>query len=149
MKSCFMFGHRDCPDNMLPEIEKTIEQYYAAYDVRCFYVGNRGNFDRLAAIAVKKIKKKCADVKLFLLLAHHPSERKVFLQEGFDNSFYPPIEHVPPKYTIVRANQYMIEVVDTTICYVKHFGNARNLMQHANKRGMVCKNVAEGEKEKR
>ena len=68
MKSCFMFGHRDCPDSMLPEIEKTIEEYYTTYGVRWFYVGNRGNFDRLGAMAVKKMKKKLRP-RLFMLTA--------------------------------------------------------------------------------
>ena len=145
MKSCFMFGHRDYPDSMLPEIEKTIEEYYTTYGVRWFYVGNRGNFDRLGAMAVKKMKKKHADINLFLLLAYHPSERAVVLSEGFDNSFYPPMETVPKQYTIVKANQYMIDNADTILCYVVHFGNARNLMEYAKKgkRQIICTNIAE------
>lgn len=36
LKSCFLFGHSDCPDTMLPKIEKTIENHYLNFNVRYF-----------------------------------------------------------------------------------------------------------------
>jgi hypothetical protein len=69
------------------------------------------------------------------------------LTDEFDNSYYPPLENVPRKYAIVRANQYMIDTADSIICYVKHIGNTRNLLEYAQRRqkkeGIVIENVAE------
>lgn len=45
MKSCFMFGHADCPDDMLPRIEAAIEEFYMQREISAFYVGDRGRFD--------------------------------------------------------------------------------------------------------
>lgn len=146
MKSCFMFGHSDCPDTMLPKIEEAIEHYYSRYRVTDFYIGNRGRFDRLAAAAVRNAKQRHPDIRMYLLLAYHPSERPVDLWGGFDGTFYPPLESVPRPYAIIRANQHMIDTTDFLICYVKHFGNTRNLLEYTQRRkkeGIHIENVAE------
>lgn len=144
-KSCFMFGHSDCPVKALPKIEQAIDLCYKD-GVRDFYVGNRGAFDQLAAGAVGKAKQKYPDIQLQLVLAYHPGERQVFLGKGFDSSFYPPLEGVPRPYAIVRANQYMTDTADHLICYVCHPGNARNLLhyaQHKKSGAPMIHNVAE------
>lgn len=147
MKSCFMFGHADCPDNMLPRIEQAIEHYYSQYGITDFYIGNRGRFDSLAATAVKRMKQQYSDIKLYLLLAYHPGERPVDPWDGFDGSYYPPLEGVPRPYAIVRGNQYMVDNADCLICYVKHMGNTRNLLEYARKRKekSTIENVAENQ----
>lgn len=145
MKSCFMFGHADCPDNMLPKIEEAIVNCYSK-GVTVFYVGSRGRFDSLAATAVKRVKQQHSDIRLYLLLAYHPGERPVDLWGGFDGSYYPPLENVPRPYAIVRGNQYMVDNSDYLICYVKHIGNTRNLLEYAQRRkkeGVHIENVAE------
>ena len=134
MKSCFIFGHGICSEDILPQLEQTIEKYVLEANIGIFYVGNRGDFDRLAAAAVKTVKNRIPDIQLHLLLAYHPAERPVVLSEGFDNSFYPPLENVPRVYSIVRANRYMVDAADAIICYVKHPGNARNLLEYAQRR---------------
>ena len=145
MASCFMFGHSDCPDSMLPKIEQAIETYYIKQGVTDFYVGSRGRFDGLAATAVKRAKQIHTDIRLFLVLSYHPAERPVDLWGGFDGSYYPPLEGVPRPYAIVRSNQYMIDTSDYLICYVKHIGNTRNFLEYARKRKAddVITNIAE------
>ena len=147
MKSCFMFGHADCPDDMLPKIEAAIEEFYVRQGVSVFYVGDRGRFDSLAATAVKRAKLSHPDIQLHLLLAYHPGERAVNLTDGFNGSYYPPLEGVPRQYAIVRANKFMIGCADSLICYVKHLGNAEKLLEYALKRqqkeGITIENVAE------
>lgn len=146
MKSCFMFGHADCPDSILPKIEEAIETCYS-HGVTDFYVGNRGRFDSLAATAAKRVKQRHPHIQLFLLLAYHPAERTVDLSDGFDGSYYPPLEGTPRQYTIVKANRYMVNTADALICYVCHIGNTRNLLEYAERRqkkdGVVIENLAE------
>lgn len=146
VKSCFMFGHADCPDSMLPRIEEAVDRCYSKYGITAFYVGNRGRFDRLAAAAVKHAKQQYPDIALYLLLAYHPAEHPVDPQSGFDGSYYPPLEHIPRQYAIVKTNQYMVDAADWLICYVTHPGNTRNLLEYAQKSrkgGTPIENVAE------
>lgn len=140
MKSCFLFGHADCPVQVLPKLEQSIESAISN-GVLNFYVGNRGAFDRLAATAVKRAKKKFPEVRLYLLLAYHPAERPQELSEGFDGTYYP-LEKTPPRqFAIVRANEAMLRQVDSVICYVCHAGNTRKLLelaQNREKRGAIA-----------
>ena len=147
MASCFLFGHANCPDSILPTLEQTIEDCYTKYNIRCFYVGNRGHFDRLATTAVKHVKQHYNDIRLYLLLAYHPAERAVDLSPGFDGSYYPPLENIPRQFAIVHANQHMVKTADFIICYVKHPGNTRRLLEYAQRKQKTTpfpiKNIAE------
>ena len=132
---------------MLPRIEEAVEYVYSKYGVADFYIGSRGKFDHLAAAAVQRLKRRHRGIRMYLLLAYHPGERTVDLRSVFDGSFYPPLEDVPRRYAIVRANQYMAETSDFLICYVAHNGNARNLLEYVQRRRKECvhlENVAEG-----
>ena len=130
-KSCFLFGHADTPESILPVIENAVEKQYSKYGIKDFYVGNRGNFDKLAARAIRNVKQNYSDMRLYLVLAYHPAEREPDLWGGYDNSHYPPIEKTPRTYAIVKANQHMIDTADSIICFVKHLGNTRNLLEYA------------------
>ena len=134
MKSCFMFGHSNCPDSMLSRIQQAIEYYYLRHGITDFYIGNRGRFDSIAATAVQNVKKQHPDIRMYLVLAYYPSERPVDLWGGFEGSFYPPLENTPRQFAIVKANQYMVDTTDFFICYVKHIGNTRNLLAYARRR---------------
>ena len=142
-----MFGHATTPYDAIAQIEAAAERQYRQYGIRVFIVGNRGNFDYRSATAIKHLKQKYTDISLLLLLNYHPAERPVHLPEGFDNSYYPPLGKVPRQYAIVRANKYMIDTADSIICYVKHIGNSRNLLEYAvlrqRKEGIIIENVAE------
>ena len=136
VKCCFLFGHATTPYDTLVRIEAAAEKQYNEQGIRTFIVGNRGNFDSYAATAIKRLKQKHDDITLLLLLAYHPAERPVHLTEGFDNSYYPPIENVPRQYAIVRANKYMVDTADSIICYVNRIGNTRKLLEQAERRQM-------------
>ena len=146
-KVCFLFGHATTPYDAIAKIEAAAERHYLEHGIRTFIVGNRGSFDGYAATAIKALKQRHNDVSLLLLLAYHPGERAVDLSDGFDNSYYPPLEGIPRQYAIVRANKYMVDTADSIICYVKHIGNTRSLLEYAQRRqkkeGIIIENVAE------
>ena len=145
MKTCFLFGHQDAPDGLRPRIEAAVEYHFTELGVRQFIAGGYGNYDRMAAGAVKAVKQRHSDICLTLLLPYHPAERPIETPPGFDGTLYPEgMESVPRKYAIVRANQYMIKNADTVICYVKHFGNTGALLEQAQKRSdLYVQNLAE------
>lgn len=135
MKSCFFIGHRDAPAEIFPAIVEAVEDHIITYAVTEFTVGNYGSFDRMAARAVIDAKKKYPQITLSLLIPYHPAERAVELPLGFDNLFYPPqMEHVPRRLAIVRANNYMLAHVDHLIAYAPYPGNARKLVEQADKK---------------
>lgn len=129
MKSCFLFGHSDAPQDIQSAIEAALERQYLNHGIRQYYVGAYGVFDSMAASALKAAKKRYQEISLYLLLPYHPAERLMETPEGFDGTFYPPLEKVPRRYAIVRANRYMIETCDSIICYVSRIGNTRALLE--------------------
>lgn len=145
MKTCFLFGHRDAPYDLLPRIKTAVEYHYSQLGIHQFIVGGYGNFDRIARSAVKTVKQHHSDINLLLLIPYHPATRSTEVPPGFDGTFYPEgMENVPKKFAIVRANQYMVKNADTIICYVKHFGNTRALLEQAQKRSdLYVQNLAE------
>lgn len=133
MNSCFFIGHTDTPEAVFAQLTQTVESLILKENVRYFYVGGYGNFDRLAAMVVKRLKKSYPFILLMLVLPYHPSERPVPVPEGFDGTYYPEgMETIPKRYAIVRANRKMVETVDWLIAYVWHpASNSRSLLEYA------------------
>ncbi|MGN1154700.1 MAG: hypothetical protein ACI4TK_00835 [Agathobacter sp.] len=135
-KSCFFIGHREATEKLCPSLERAIEQHIMEYGVTEFIVGSYGGFDRLAASAVIRAKKKHPQITLTLLLPYHPAERPVPKSDGFDSTFYPPnMERVPRRLAIIRANRYMVDHAEYLIAYAWHpASNSRELLEYALKR---------------
>ena len=114
-------------------LSQTVEQHIVKCGVTDFFVGHYGRFDALATLAVKGAKQRHSAVTLTLLLPYHPFDRPIPIPEGFDSTFYPPgMESVPKRFSIVRANQWMIDHSTHLIAYVRHpVSNAQNLLAYA------------------
>ena len=135
-KSCFFIGHREADEQLVPRLELVIDRLISEENVRYFYVGGYGEFDRIAATAVKREKQKYPDITLMLVLPYHPAERAVPTPDGFDGTYHPEgLENTPKRYAIVRTNQIMVDNSDWLVCYV-HRGasNSRNLLEYAKRR---------------
>ena len=141
---CFLFGHRDASASVLPGISQAIEEV-----IKCgiteFYVGYHGRFDQMAAQALRSAKQHYPEIRVYLVLAWHPSEQDVPVPEGFDGSYYPPLEGVPRRIALVRANRYMVEHAESVICYAGYPGNSAELLSFARRqeaaRGLIVKNT--------
>lgn len=150
-KTCFFIGHREADERLLPRLELVIEQLIAEEDVRYFYVGGYGGFDRIAATAVKKAKQRYPDITLMLVLPYHPGERPIETPNGFDGTYYPDgLQGTPRRYAIVHTNKLMVASCDWLVCYVKHgASNSRNLLEYAERRvekGLIkIRNICESE----
>lgn len=143
-KLCFLFGHSDTTEEILPLLRQEIELHYRQYGIRRFVVGQYGSFDRLAAFALGQVKQQLQDLSLQLLLAYHPAERQFALPPNFDGSFYPDgMERVPRRLAIVRANHAMLRQADSIICYVRASGNTRKLLDYARKHIPLISNLAD------
>ena len=134
MPTCFFIGHREAPETLMGELTAEVERLIIEYGVTDFVVGRYGRFDTLAAKCVKAAKKRRPEVTLTLLLPYHPYDRPTPTPTGFDGTFYPPrMETVPKRAAIIRANRYMVEHSGYLIAYVRHSGNAQDLVEYAKK----------------
>ena len=135
-KSCFFIGHREADERLLPRLKLTIERLITEENVRFFYVGEYGGFDRIAAAAVKYAKQKYPDITLMLVLPYHPAERAVPKLDGFDGTYHPEgLVNTPRRYAIVRTNRIMVDTCEWLVCYVRHgASNSRNLLEYAQRR---------------
>lgn len=149
MKTCFFIGHRECNETILPEVLEAVERLIVEHGVTQFIVGSYGGFDSVAATAVKQAKKQYPEILLSQLIPYHPSERPVEPWIGFDSTYYPFEEKIPPrKYAIVKANEQMIQKCDYLIAYAWHpASNAAVLVEKAKrlekKGGIQVHNLAE------
>ena len=101
-----------------------------------FLVGKYGAFDRIAARAVRQVKRDHPDIRLTLLLAYYSGNAERDVPEGFDGSLYPSgMERVPKRAAIVYANKRALQLSRYLIAYNKnHIGNTRNIIACANRR---------------
>ena len=135
-KSCFFIGHREADEQLLPRLELEIERLIAVENVRYFYVGGYGGFDRIAASAVKHVKQKYPDITLMLVLPYHPADHPTETPNGFDGTYYPDgLANTPKRYAIVRTNKIMVDTCNYLVCYVNHgASNSRKLLEYAKQR---------------
>ena len=146
--TCFFIGHRHVPYALRPKLAEAIERHITQYGVTDFTVGHYGQFDAMAAQAVRDARKRHPGVALTLLLPYYPY-REVRIPEEYDRTFYPEgMELVPKSVAIVRANRYMVQNSDFLICYnAKLVGNTREIVDFAlrrEKKGLIrVTNLAE------
>lgn len=149
MKSCFFIGHHDTKDEVYPALLSEVERHITHYGVTNFFVGHYGNFDRMAAAAVKEAKIRHPEVRLMLVLPYHPAIRSIETPDGFDSTYYPwEDERIPKRLAIVKTNQRMVDSCDYLIAYAWHYlGGSGQIVEHARKRekrGLIhVENLAE------
>ena len=146
MKTCFMFGHSNTPD-ILAQLIETMEYCYEELGVRRFVVGSRGNFDRLMAWrGIRSLKEKHGDLLCQQVIAYHPALNRNEIRDVspyVDGTYYPMgAERVPNAVAIRRVNELMVQEADVVLCYVRHPGNARNLLEYAQRKKKICINLA-------
>ena len=129
---CTFFGHSDTPETVKPTLKTAIIELIEKEHVTGFYVGNHGNFDRMAISILSELE-KTRSIRFFVVLAYQPTEKETaylahtFLPDG--------IETVPPRFAINYRNKFMLENADFVITYVTHpWGGAAKFKQMAEKK---------------
>lgn len=149
MKGCFFIGHREADERLLPVLQSTIRRLIDEEDVKEFYVGGYGGFDRIAGVAVKQLKAKYPEITLRMVIPYHPAEKPIEAPNGYDGTYYPDgLEGVPKRIRIAKANRLMIDTSDWLIAYVCHgASNSRKFLEYAERRekkGLLqVQNIAE------
>ena len=109
-------GHRHCPDS--PELRSWLVscvEALIAEGADTFYLGGYGDFDRLAASVVWKLKDKYPQIESVLVRAYLGREVDA---DKYDRTMYPPIESAPKRFAITARNRWLVANSDVIVAYV-------------------------------
>ena len=94
-----------------------------------FYLGGYGGFDRLAASVVWELKHNYPKIQSVLVLPY--LDRKVDAT-CYDGTTYPPLEHVPRRFAILKRNEWAVDESDVLVAYVLYdWGGAVKTLDYA------------------
>ena len=135
MSACTFFGHRDAPSHIRPLLRAAIIDLIEKHAVDHFYVGRQGAFDAMVQSVFRELRPIYPKVRFYVVLERMPGSETgnidtewTLLPEG--------IELAPPRFAIVRRNEWMLKSSDYVITYVcRSFGGAAHFMDLAIKRG--------------
>ena len=139
MPTCTFFGHRDTPDSIRPLLRETLRELITVHGADRFYVGNEGNFDRMAASVLRELREEFPHIRFAVVLAYLPQKG-----EAPPDSVYPEgLETVPKRFAISHRNLWMLKQADHVITYVTHpSGGAAQFAARAAKQGRSVCNLA-------
>lgn len=138
---CAFFGHRDAPIEIRDKLKKTIISLIEERDVTEFYVGNNGNFDRMALSVLKELSEMYPQIDYYVVYAYLPEKGG----EDFERTIYPEgIETVPKRFAIDYRNRWIVGRADIVVAYVRRsFGGAAKFVDMAKRKGLdiidLCK----------
>ncbi len=110
-----------------------------------FYIGEYGRFDILARLSAIEYKKVYPKSKIIFISPYNNSnyiQKKDLLNKGFDLIEIMP-KFVPPKFAIIKRNQYMVDKTDIIITYInKTWGGAYQTYNYAKRKNKVIINIS-------
>ena len=139
MNSCTFFGHSDASNDILPALYDVITDLITKKNVRVFYVGVEGNYDRMCYRALKDLDNEFPFIKIYRVFAYYPKDTQFSV-----DSIYPEgIETVPKRFAISWRNKWMIEKCDYAVTYVvRTVGGAYKFESIAIKKDLRVINIA-------
>ena len=106
------------------------------------YFGGYGAFDRFAHRCAQAYKVTHPNMKLILITPYlkvHKSDC------GYDETIYPPLEHIPRRLAIIYRNQWMVRQADMIVAFVDHtWGGAYQVLCYARKQRKLIFDLAQG-----
>lgn len=139
-------GHRElfnivAIENEIEEIAKGLMRKHEFVE---FYIGRNGDFDILAASAIKRAQISCEtnNSELILVLPYSVKD-ECYYEEYYDNIYYPLDPKTHYKNAIQKRNEWLVENCDMLIAYVEpnRVGGAMTTLQYAKKRGVNIINL--------
>lgn len=130
--NCTFFGHADAPSEIKSRLKETITELIESRGVDCFYVGNHGNFDRMALAVLKELSGSYPQIDYCVVYAYLPQDG-----EDFSHSIYPEgIENVPKRFAINYRNKWLTEHSEIVITFVRRsYGGAAKFKKLAENKG--------------
>ena len=141
------FGHKHFPQR--PEYEEKIfrvlEDEVGEKNAE-FYLGDYGDFDKLAYFCCKKYQTTHPNVSLLFITPYITEEYQknhlAYKSTIYDEIIYPAIEDKPLRFAITYRNKWMAERADIVICGVLHYSDgAYDACKHAKRKNKPIFNV--------
>lgn len=138
--TCCFAGHSQISDaeQIKLKLKKEIINLIENHGVTEFYSGGKGNFDVMCAVCASQIKMEYPHIKSYLVLSYIPQkvdDYTIYFMKHFDDTIYPNLEKVPPRYAILKRNEWMIDNSDFLIAYIEHsWGGAVKTLEYAEKK---------------
>lgn len=141
-------GHRHTRDT--PELRAWLAdcvEKLIAEGADTFYLGGYGDFDRIAASVVWRMKRKHPQIESVLVLAYLG---RAVNAEQYDRTMYPEIEGGPMRFAISKRNRWMVDHSDALVaCVILDSGGAADTRRYAmrkNKRVINYKEEPNGDR---
>ena len=136
-------SHVSDADELNEWLNKVLDQLIVEGADR-FYLGGYGDFDRMAAEAVKTKKEERPDIETALVTAYLGRHAD---GEFYDYMIYPTLKDVTQRSAIPKRNEWMVDAADVVVAYVTHeWGGAAKTLEYARrcgKRVMLYPELAE------
>lgn len=147
-KICTFAGHGKIiyGKEIYEELINHIESLICDEEICEFWVGNYGNFDAMAARAVKSFK-DIYPVKLCLVvpyITYTMHQNNAYYNKTFDKIIVPDIApDAPRRAYIPLCNEYMTDMASVLLCYVKHStGGAAKTLKYAKEKNIKIINLS-------
>lgn len=133
------FGHSDAPDTLRDRLKGVLIELITNRGADLFYVGNNGNFNRLALSVIKELKDIYSNIEYRVVLAYMPNANSA---ECVNTEYPEGIEFVPKRFAICFRNKWMIEQSDVVVTYVvRGYGGAAKFAELAREKGKNVWNI--------
>jgi len=149
LKKCCFFGHSRLynTEELQKKLYQTIEKLILENNIKDFWVGNYGAFDRIVAGILNELK-KVYSIRIELIIPYLTREiinNKDFYNRFFDSVFVADIPITTHfKNKIPKTNEYMVDSSEYLICFVnKEWGGAAKTLKYAEKKNKIIINIAE------
>ena len=132
MAACTFFGHRDCPEDVRPQVRETVARLIEEYGVDMFYVGNHGRFDAIVRSVLRDAARQYPHIRYAVVLSAMPKGR----EETSDTMLPEGIEAIHPRYAIDWRNNWMLRRSDYVVtCVGRTWGGAAKWADRAKRAG--------------
>lgn len=145
MSTCTLFGHRQCPSELRPQLREVLVDLIEGQGVHTFYVGNQGEFDDLVCSVLRELSLEYPGINYGVVLAYPPTPQQDHGERGVDEAhtmFPEGIETVPKPCAIEWRNRWMLKRADYVVTYVTHpWGGAAKFAEQAKRMGKRVVNL--------
>ncbi len=141
MSACTFIGHRDFSDSKKSLVYNVVKDLIEKEKVTTFYVGTNGGFDRLAYRVLCSLE-HVYNIKVIVVLSYLNIKETYY--DTAKTVFPDELTATPPKFAIVKRNNYMISRSQYMVCGIDDImTNSYKFVQSAQKKGLRIINVGE------
>ena len=139
-------GHRVVDEHrqVADELDTVLSMLLKKHEYIEFYVGKNGEFDELAASAVRRLKSEWSAFCSLTLVLPYEIANLDLIEKSYDEVIMPNDYKCHYKAAIEKRNRWLAENCDLMIGYIKReSGSAYRCFSYARERGVLLINIAE------